>query len=860
MNRALFVGLCTLISCNVQAADRIPSKVAQLLGTHCGGCHANGVEEGGFQIPLAVVDWESQDSIRAWEHVHEMVSRSIMPPPDENALSIAKRKSILDWTHQQLMLHSPIGGTPLRRLNRREYTNSINQVFKLGNFEVPLGFPTDNEANGFDNQAEALVLAGAHLEAFAHAANAVADQLFPPPAKLRAATTNEISPEDLVISYSSASIVDGAMRLASSGENVVRNGTWPNLFEAQSSGIFQLELDLSTFNPPDNETPKLTIASMPANDSRGEMQIVGVFEVRSATPKTVSLEVKLNKGDTVVLRYLNGPFDYEDITKYESFLKSEFTKHPRLAAAWKQVGTPARGGSGWLRVKQAMASPDLDIKPFVDNEQAIDEVVNSLTRNKVNSGETLVYKYFEEGPNIGIHRLKLHGPTKLILDRSEIKSEKLREQFLGTDFKENDPDVMKDFLDRFLSNAFRRPATESEITGYQDLIQQEASKENSVTAGLHLAVRTALLSPSFLYRGIGEGPMNDFELASRLSYFLKSSPPDNRLVSTVVSGKLKKTAVLAKETRRLMSKQFAQDFTRQWLDLDTIASLMPDARLGKFSERHRRTMIAEASETFWHIWSNNLSVTDFIAPDFLFTDSEVGRDIYELETFTTRKNRNKTPKSQRNKMVVVDVPREGRHGGLLGMSAVMMATANGVDTQPVLRGVWVLDNILGTPPPEPPDAVPALTPDTSSAITVKQRLAAHMNETSCAVCHREIDPLGFVLENFDPVGRWRKHYPDFRREPVTKQQPQGQVVDSSGVLPDGTQLTSVVDLKQWLVKHPELFARCLSEKLMTYATGRRMNYKERQVIADIVSDQMQHNLRFQDLLMALVDSQIFRKK
>lgn len=859
MNRALMIGFALLSLTPAEASERIPPEVAELLTKHCADCHSGGAAEGGFEIELEAVEWRNGENIQAWEHVHEMVSRNIMPPPEADSPSASQRKLILDWIHRQLMQHSPIGGTPLRRLNRREYANTIDQVFNLGGYEVPTSFPADNEANGFDNQGDALVLAGSHLEAFAEAANDVADQLFPPPAKLRDATTAEMMPQDLVVSYSSACVVDGAMRLASSGGNVVRHGTWPNSFEAKSSGVFQLEIDVSTFNPPADETPRLTIATMAANGSRRDVQVAGEFEVNSATPQTISTEVRLNKGDTVVLRYMNGPFDYDNVDMYQTFLTSELTRQPRLAAAWDKIGKPARGGSGWLRVKEAMAASDLDVAPFIDNPDAIEKLVRKFTSNKVGSGETLVYKYFEEGPNIGIHRMQLHGPTELIRDRSEIRSQKLREQFVGADFEANDPEALKLFLGRFLTDVFRRPATAGEVAGYEELVRNEAAAQDSTTAGLHLAVRTALLSPAFLYRGIGEGTMNDFELASRLSYFLKSSPPDDRLNGTAEGGRLTNSSVLAKETRRLMNRQFAADFTRQWLDLDTVAALMPDERLGKFSDRHRRTIIAEATETFWHIWSNNLPVTEFIAPDFLFTDSEVGRDIYELDQFRSKKAK-KISKSQRNKMVRLDIPRDGRHGGLLGMSAVMMATANGVDTQPVLRGVWVQDNILGTPPPEPPDAVPALTPDTSSATTVKQRLAAHMNETSCAVCHREIDPLGFVLENFDPVGRWRTNYPVFRKEDGKTVNDDGNIVESDGTLPDGTKLESVVDLKRWLVKNPELFARCLSEKLLTYATGRKMNYRERQLIAGIVNDQRSSGLKLQDLLQALVDSEVFRTR
>ncbi len=194
------------------------------------------------------------------------------------------------------------------------------------------------------------------------------------------------------------------------------------------------------------------------------------------------------------------------------------------------------------------------------------------------------------------------------------------------------------------------------------------------------------------------------------------------------------------------------------------------------------------------------------------------------------------------------------------MPAVMMATANGVDTQPVHRGVWLLENILGSPPPEPPKAVPALTPDIGGATTPKARLAAHMAEQSCAACHREIDPLGFVLENFDPIGRWRETYPVYTDENGSSKRTDGSPIDATGTLPTGEHLRDVTDLKKYLADHPTRFARCLSEKLLTYATGRSLNYRERRIVADIVDAAHPNDLKFADLIVDLVNSKVFRTK
>lgn len=204
-------------------------------------------------------------------------------------------------------------------------------------------------------------------------------------------------------------------------------------------------------------------------------------------------------------------------------------------------------------------------------------------------------------------------------------------------------------------------------------------------------------------------------------------------------------------------------------------------------------------------------------------------------------------------LIRVSLGRDSPYGGILGQASVMMATANDVETQPVLRGVWVLENVLGDPVPPPSTNVPAITPDTRGAKTVRDLMAAHTVEESCAGCHRRIDPQDFVLENFDPIGRWRTHYPAWKEEGLQ----QGPAVHASATMPDGTVLESVTDLKDDVIEHIDDFGRCLAEKLMTYATGRRLSYADRDEIAGIVQDHAAAGGGFQDLLIALVLSDAF---
>ncbi|HIE93647.1 MAG TPA: DUF1588 domain-containing protein, partial [Acidobacteria bacterium] len=276
--------------------------------------------------------------------------------------------------------------------------------------------------------------------------------------------------------------------------------------------------------------------------------------------------------------------------------------------------------------------------------------------------------------------------------------------------------------------------------------------------------------------------------------------------------------VLEREAKRLMPKDatdvFVRDFTGQWLDIALLTEIMPDPKFG-FTPDYVHMARSETEHFFAEMLRENRPMTDFIDPDFTYTSPLFAKDVYQLDLGSGKKKKDVLRR--------IELKRGGRVGGLLGQSAIMMATANGVDTQPVLRGVWVLENILGTPPPEPPNDIPALTPDTRGTTTPREMLAAHTKEATCAVCHKQIDPIGFALENFDPVGRWRTKWPNANK-----------AIDASVVLADGTKIRDVVDLKRWLVANIDQFSQCVAEKLMTYAAGRAPNYAERKELADIV--------------------------
>jgi hypothetical protein len=492
-----------------------------------------------------------------------------------------------------------------------------------------------------------------------------------------------------------------------------------------------------------------------------------------------------------------------------------------------------------------MKDPDLDLTHASADSALGKAFLKIAAKSKTSLADCLCHYYFENGPSLEIHSVTIEGPLKFVDGPKDTRRANQQQQFAGLRKENLSNEVFaRRMLEYSLPKVFRRPVADETIDRYLAIAKSHWSAGHSFDEGMHLLIRNILISPRFLYRSLGEGKMDDHDLATRLSYFLTGGPADATLVDLAQRKRLSPAWVLAREAKRLMPKDatdvFIRDFTGQWLDTVLLTEIMPDPKFG-FTPNHIDMARSEAEHFFAEMLRENRPMTDFIDPNFTYTSPQFAKDVYQLDLGSGGKN-NEVLKR-------IELKRGGRVGGLLCQSAIMMATANGVDTQPVLRGVWVLKNILGTPPPEPPKDIPALTPDTRGTTTPREMLSAHTKEATCAVCHRRIDPLGFALENFDPVGRWRTKWPKANK-----------AIDSSVVLADGTKIRDVVDLKRWLVADIDQFSRCIAEKLMTYATGRAPNYAERKELADIVRANRESGNRFRDLVLALIESRTFRTR
>ncbi len=868
LQAALWTASYLLVACGqLRAADEFP---LEFFRAHCVSCHNAGQANAGIRLDDAHRrDWSQHETSEFFQRVLKAVRNGQMPPQGASRLREDQRHEASEALHSMLIERSSTGGTVLRRLNRFEYENTIRRVFGV-DFQAPPSFPADNALHGFDNSGDGLVVSPPLMEAYYQAAISVADQMLPPPRQPVPSTNTQMAASDLVISYSSGAIIGGAMRLAAKTDQMWRSSTWPEKFETRHAGTYRIRISASRFAPPSKAWPEfdepmaLQVRARSLNEKDGDpvslQRLLAEFEVTRDAPEEFECVVELFPAETPVFYFANALLDgdRDDRDLVEAVLRKMFDKDPRLLAGWLKVehGSGLRGGLGWDRVKAIRDADELDLSEVDMSEEAVDALVVRMTSNPGLYVETVIYQLFEEGPALEIHEVNVEGPLKLTSTPVEKRREEAARRFLGRRGAESDDEYLRSFLRRFLTGAFRRPATEMDVEQYAAVAMDHVGQGHQLKDGLHLAIRTALMSPYFLYRGHHTGRMDDFDLAARLSYFLTGGPPDEKLFAAATKRELASGAKLEEHARRLLQSagldNFVSDFTGQWLRIRELPDIMPDARLfPSFTPELREAMIAETELFFAEILRENLPLDTFINPDFTFLNQRLAESIYGRGDVQDEDQR----------FVRVALEQEHHFGGLLGQASVMMATANGVDTEPVVRGVWVLENILGDPTPPPPDNVPALTPDTRGAKTIRELLAAHRADANCAICHRRIDPPGLVLENFDPVGRWRTHYPRY----TTNAEGQvvvtaGPAIDATAQLSDGTQFKSVSDLKRYVLANIDQFASCLSEKLLTYATGRPTSYAEKHEIQQIVAAVRHRGNGFQDLLIGLIQSEAFRIK
>ena len=409
-------------------------------------------------------------------------------------------------------------------------------------------------------------------------------------------------------------------------------------------------------------------------------------------------------------------------------------------------------------------------------------------------------------------------------------------------------------LKNFATRAFRRPASDEDIGPFVSLVEEKLAEKYSFEAAIRVGLKGILVAPQFLFLQENVGQLDNAALASRLSYFLWSGPPDEELLACDLSDR----SVLREQVERLLGSPraaaFTENFTGQWLGLRDIDFTEPDRRLyPEYDDLLKASMVKEAHLFFEEILKNDLSLSNFVASDFALLNERLAKHygIPGVSGWEFRK---------------VALPPGSHRGGVLTMASVLKVTANGTNTSPVVRGAWVLDRILGTPPDPPPGGVPAVEPDIRGATTIREQLVKHRAADDCAACHAKIDPPGFALESFDVIGGWRDHYRSIGRgQPVTidgRRMPyaQGPAVDPADELPGGHRFANIDELKALLIADSDQLARALATKLVTYGTGRAPDDVDRPRIEAIVARAREQKFGFKSLLHEVVASPLFQTK
>jgi hypothetical protein len=711
------------------------------------------------------------------------------------------------------------GQTVLRRLNRREYLNTVSDLFHLDltAFDPTTTFPRDRTAEHMDNIGDSLVTSGYLLDQYLEAADAIVEKALGQfePTKERNWHLTDNFQQGAELNYSHKTVYGFKYLCLYEVPNTTRHeGGYAYLHELRNGvpadGFYEIKALAHSMHRDHPYDPKIfgldakqpfRMGIVPGDIKAGilhhpqpiEPQLAEVT-VPDGEPEWRTMKVWLNKGQTPRFIFPNGMAD-------------------------------CRGAFGKIAKQYKSHWPKHELKDL-----------------GIFQARRVVLKHGKM-PHIRIHEVKVRGP---IYDQWPSKAQV--EIFGDGGFK---AEQTRDILHRFADRAYRRPASNAEVDHLMDVVKSRRAAGQAPRQAVNDALKATLCSPAFLYlaetgRDVGLDQLRPHDLASRLSYFIWSTMPDAELRASADDGTITKPKVLGAQLARLLadprSDRFIAGFLDSWLNLRALGDMPPDRDAFRtyYAKDLETAMRRETQQFTRYLIDENRPVIDYLSADYTFANQALA-EHYRIDAVFDPASAH-----QLKRVPLTDK----RRGGLLGMGSVLTVTANGIETSPVNRGVWLLETILGTPPSPPPDDVPAIDPDVRGTKTVRDQLTKHRDSPTCNECHRKIDPPGFALENFDPVGAWRTHYPLGRRK--------GPKIDASAELTNGKKFDDIVGYKKLLLEHEELFLRTLTSRLLTYATGRHIEPLDRPEIDRIVAELNEDGNGMRTLIEKCVESSIFR--
>ena len=751
----------------------------EVVSRYCVSCHNDRVKTGGLTLE-AVVTRDPREHPDVWEKVLRKIRARQMPPvgmrrPDDATYQAAIASLETSLDRAAAATPNPGRTATLRRLTRTEYRNAIRDLLAL-DVDADALLPADEASYGFDN-----------------------------------VTVGDLSPT-LLDRYISAA--EKISRLA-----VGRSGRSPG------GDTIRIPADL---------TQERHVAGLPIG-TRGGAVVPYTFPLDGE----YEIQIRLARDRNEHVEGLTEPHEVElliDRARVQLFTVQPPARDPSFSEDYQPSHDQI---DQHLKVRIPItAGPHAVGVAFVKDNAALVESVRQPYQARFNSYRhprlqpalysiSIIGPYGAEGPGDTPSR------RRIFVSRPAAPSEELRSA--------------RTILRALMRRAYRRPVTEVDLQGPLALYRQ-ARAEGDFDAGIEMAVAAVLVSPQFLFRveadPAGVAPntvyrISDLDLASRLSFFLWSSIPDDELLDLAGRGKLHEAEVLERQVRRMVADERARalvtNFASQWLHLRNLASITPDMRLFPDFDDNLRQAFRQETELFVDsILREDRSVLDLLSANYTFVNERLARHYGIPHVYGSRFRR-----------ITLD---GGGRGGLLRHGSILTVTSYATRTSPVLRGKWILDNILGIPPPPPVPDVPALKDNTVDGnLTVRKRLAEHRSNPTCAACHNLMDPIGLSLETFDAVGR--------RRTAEA-----GMPIDASGGLPDGSRFTDVDGLEQALLKSPELFVGTFAEKLLTYALGRGVEYYDAPAIRAIVRDARAQNFRASAVILGIVKSNPFQMR
>jgi hypothetical protein len=814
-----FLLILLLLSTPPVRAAADTEKLQQFLSTYCNDCHGEDKQKGDRRFDQLALPVSKVDTLIEIKDILDQVNLGEMPPKKSKQPSSEEQKVFIEQLSQALTdgrakLASTGGSTVLRRLNRREYLNTIGDLFSLNMeaFDPTTKFPRDQSAEHMENLGDVLQTSGYLLDQYLDAADAVVEKVFAHEEKPKERTWHfngefrfNTNSEKRREEYDNRHLL--VMECMDSDKHTSGFG-YINDFEdgVPADGFYEIKILVKAMNREHPYDPEIfdtdprepfRFGIVPGDAKLGPLElpqplqpILAEVALNDGEAEWRTMKVWLDAGHTPRFVFPNGPESARSIW----FKIADYHKDlwPRF------IGDDDDGKLGIVEAKQ-------------------------LTLH--------VCKF----PHIRIDEVKIRGPIHAQWPPAPQQAVLGKEVFT--------PEKMRKLLQTFVDRAYRRPASEDEMDRLMAIAAKRISTGHTPLDGFKAALKAALCSPGFVY--LSQETKEDSQkltsqaLASRLSYFLWSTMPDEELLGQ----NLTKPEALIAQTRRLLddsrSDAFVAGFLDSWLNLRNLGGMPPDR--GEFEEYYSKGFqdaFKQETQMFMRdLIERDASIVNFLDSDYSFLNQPLATH-YELGELGD------PAKAHEFRKVSL---KTDKRGGLLGMGSVLTITANGIETSPVTRGVFLLENILGTPPPPPPDDVPAIDPDVRGAKSMRELLSKHRESPNCYGCHQKIDPLGFALENFDAIGDWRPR--------IEKNK-----IDASGELPSGEKFEDVVGLKKILVERKDLFAEMLTERLLTYACGRRIEALDEGVVEDIVAHLPQQQYGLRSLIEAVVTSEIFTSR